>query len=71
MKTAEFKNQMELRIDTRKKFRGRRRKKPARRAGWWFSQMRRVVDSAIDWTPRPTPHAHQISFTLDQQSPNW
>jgi len=71
MKTEEMKNQMELNIVTRANFRNRRSKKPTRRAGWWFRQMRRVVDSAIDWTPRPMPRAHQVYFTLEQGPSNF
>ena len=44
MKTAELKNQMELSLEIRGNFRGRRSKRPTRRAGWWFTQMRQVVD---------------------------
>ncbi|HEY6226855.1 MAG TPA: hypothetical protein VI282_07015 [Verrucomicrobiae bacterium] len=69
MKTEEMKNQMELNIVMRANYRNGRSKKP--RAGWWFSQMRRVVDSAIDWTPKPMPRAHQVYITLDQQSSNF
>jgi hypothetical protein len=71
MKTAESKKQMELSLETRANNRRRRAKRTARRAGWWFSQMRTAVDPAIDWTPRPAPPAHQAYFALDQQSPNW
>jgi hypothetical protein len=73
MKTAETKEQMELRLELRAKYRNSRGKKPARRAGWWFSQMRRAVDRAMDWTPRPIPRANQVYFSMERQteSPNW
>jgi len=73
MKTAELKNQMELSLEIRANYRGRRSKKPTRRAGWWLTQMRQVVDRAIDWRPQPIPRAHQVCFVLDRQSQstNW
>jgi len=73
MKTPELKNQMELTLEIRVHNRNRRSKKPSRRSGWWFTQMRQVVDRAMDWTPRPTPRVQQVSLFLDRQSqsPNW
>jgi hypothetical protein len=73
MKTTELKNQMELSLEIRANYRNRRSKKPTRRAGWWFTQMRQAVDRAIEWTPRPMPRANQVYFTLDRrtESPNW
>jgi hypothetical protein len=71
MKTNELKEQMELGLETRALRLRRRAKKPTRRAGWWFGQMRRVVDRAIDWSPRPVPPANQVYLALDRQSPNW
>jgi hypothetical protein len=73
MKTAELENQMELSLKIRADYRDRRRKKPTRRAGWWFSQMRQAVDRAIDWTPRQMPRANQVDFSLDRrtEAPNW
>ena len=62
---------MELTLETRAYYRNRRSKKPTRRAGWWFSQMRRAVDRAMDWSPKPVAPAHQVYFSLDRQSPNW
>jgi len=39
---------------------------PARRrisrAKWWFQQMRRVVDSAMDWSVATTPRPEQIAL---------
>jgi hypothetical protein len=70
MKTESLKEQMELGLETRNLNR-RRAKKPTKRAGWWFSQMRLAVNRAMDWDPRPTSHSHQVYFSLDRQSPNW
>jgi hypothetical protein len=71
MKTNETKEQMELSLKTRVNYSRRRSKKPARRAGWWFLQMRRAVDRAMDWTPRPAPPVDQVYFALDRNTPNW
>jgi len=30
------------------------------RSTWWFSQMRRVVDTAIDWSQEVAPRPEQI-----------
>jgi hypothetical protein len=62
--------QMELKIEARTN-RNRRAKRPSRQSQWWFRQMRQVVDRAIDWSPRTTPRAHQVYFSLDRQAPNW
>jgi hypothetical protein len=32
------------------------------RAAWWFGKMRAAVDSAMVWTPKPTPPPEQIWF---------
>lgn len=41
-------------------------KPPARarqtRATWWFNQMRRIVDGALDWTPSQQARPEQIVF---------
>jgi hypothetical protein len=48
--------QLEIRfqnpLDRRQPRRGRR---PKTRARWWFEQMRRTVDAALEWQPTPTP----------------
>jgi hypothetical protein len=41
----------------------RRRQMLRSRATWWFHQMRRVVDSAVEW-PAPTPHPEQTTLDL-------
>lgn len=70
MKNIVLEEQMELGLGSAKKIRSRRAS-PPRRAGWWFSQMRRVVDRAIDWKPRPPAPAHQAFLTLDRRTPTW
>ncbi len=40
---------------------GRQRRK---RAQWWFSQMRVLVNSAIDWNAAPSARSEQTSFPL-------
>ena len=37
----------------------RRRESRATRANWWFSQMRRIVNQAIDWEAAPEPRREQ------------
>ncbi|HUS35826.1 MAG TPA: hypothetical protein VM680_10795 [Verrucomicrobiae bacterium] len=71
MKTETQQKQMELSIEARALNRNRRAKRPSRRSQWWFRQMRQVVDRAIEWSPRPTPRAHQVYFSMDRQAPNW
>ena len=46
--------------------RTRRPARPARpgRARWWFSQMRQVVNSALDWKPAPPARPEQTYLTL-------
>ena len=41
----------------------RRRQLLRSRAAWWFQQMRRAVDSAVEW--RPAPPARPEQTTLD------
>jgi hypothetical protein len=46
-------NQMELSLKA-KQLRAAARQKQRReqRAQWWFAQMRRVVDTALEWKPQ-------------------
>jgi len=30
------------------------------RAAWWFGQMRRMVDGAMEWSPEPAARPEQI-----------
>lgn len=36
------------------------RRRPSRRAHWWFEQMRYAVDSAIDWRPGTPDGSEQL-----------
>lgn len=45
----------------------RRRQMLRSRATWWFQQMRRAVDSAVEWRPAPPPRPEQ--GTLDLRRP--
>jgi hypothetical protein len=47
------------------------RKTRTRRAGWWFGQMRRAVDKAMDWKPRAAPPSHQVYMALQKHDANW
>ncbi|MEO6183860.1 MAG: hypothetical protein ABIP71_12310 [Verrucomicrobiota bacterium] len=38
------------------------------RAQWWFKQMRRAVDCALDWEPSPKARHEQVHMKL---SPRW
>jgi len=40
------------------------RQRRASRARWWFSQMRRVVDEAVEWTPAPAVRPEQSKLPL-------
>lgn len=57
--------QLEISLTTRYR-RGRRPARPCRvpRARWWFSQMRRVVDQAAEWTPATNVQSEQIHLPL-------
>lgn len=57
--------QLEISLTARYR-RSRRPARPCRvpRARWWFSQMRRVVDQAAEWTPAPNVQGEQIHLPL-------
>ncbi len=38
------------------------------RAQWWFAQMRRAVDCALDWEPSPNARPEQVHMKL---TPRW
>jgi len=40
-----------------------RREQRARRARWWFNQMRQIVEQAVDRRPAPEPRPEQTWFT--------
>jgi hypothetical protein len=42
----------------------RRRQMLRSRATWWFQQMRRAVDSAVEWRPAPPARPEQGSLDL-------
>jgi hypothetical protein len=41
-----------------------RRQRRQNRAHWWFAQMRRVVNQALDWKPVPAARAEQGYLSL-------
>ena len=45
---------------------GNYRQRRVSRARWWFGQMRRVVDQAIDWAPAPVVSSEQSKLPLVQ-----
>jgi hypothetical protein len=45
----------------------RRRQVLRSRAAWWFQQMRRTVDAAMEWKPASLPRPEQT--TLDLRRP--
>lgn len=47
-----------------------RRERRAARAEWWFEQMHRVVDAAIDWRPTPPARPQQDYLRLISASVN-
>jgi hypothetical protein len=54
---------MELGIANPRMFQSQlRRQRKAERARWWFERMRRAVDCALDWQPKPQPPPEQIWF---------
>jgi hypothetical protein len=59
--------QLEIALPSRNR-RRRAHSRPCRvpRARWWFSQMRRVVDEAMEWHPTDTTHPEQIHLPLAQ-----
>src|SRR5688572_3272371 len=38
------------------------------RASWWFQQMRRAVDSAVEWRPSPPVRPEQRTLDLRRQT---
>jgi len=45
---------------------GNYRQRRVSRARWWFNQMRRVVDEAMEWTPAPATRPEQTRLPLAQ-----
>jgi hypothetical protein len=42
------------------------RERRLNRANWWFSQMRQVVDRALDWEPAPRFQSQQVLLGEDR-----
>jgi hypothetical protein len=58
-------NQMELSLQAGKLGASSRRKTQRKqRAQWWFNQMRRVVDAAMEWQPSPSHRPEQAYLTF-------
>jgi hypothetical protein len=51
--------QMELGFGGTKPAVAGRREGRIQRAAWWFAEMRRIVDRAMDWQPAPPPPPEQ------------
>ena len=52
--------QMELELNAQRECKSvARRQNRASRGRWWFEQMRRVVDGAMDWEPAPAARPEQ------------
>lgn len=45
------------------------RPRRAARAAWWFDQMRKAVDSTIDWRPASPGHPNQMSLVNRRSMP--
>jgi hypothetical protein len=59
--------QLEIRLPTAACRRpGNYRQRRVSRARWWFSQMRRVVDEAAEWTSSPVGPQEQTRLPLAQ-----
>jgi hypothetical protein len=57
--------QMELRLEAKRvRVSDRQKQNPKQRAQWWFSQMRRVVDAALEWQPTPSGRREQVYLAL-------
>ncbi len=62
------KEQMELGLDAAVIRETAQRQRRMKRAQWWFKQMRRAVDCAMDWQPAPDARHEQVHMKL---SPRW
>ena len=59
------KQQLELGFDDQaKRAQVRRLERPALGVAWWFGQMRRVVDAAVEWRPTPPARPEQTQLRL-------
>jgi hypothetical protein len=61
-----MKHQMELTLAnaTPACRRAPRRQRRLPSAGWWFDQMRKAVDEAIEWQPAPVARPEQTQLLL-------
>lgn len=58
-------HQLELGFDdTVKRSNVRRLERPVLGVAWWFGQMRRVVDAAVEWRPTPPARPEQTQLRL-------
>jgi hypothetical protein len=65
MNTTNITNQMELGFAQQQlSATARERQHRQTRAQWWFKQMRRVVDIAMEWRPSPPARAEQSYLGL-------
>jgi hypothetical protein len=55
-------DQMELGLNAKTRRLARRQRR--QRAQWWFVQMRRVVDAAMEWRPQPQARPEQVYLEL-------
>jgi hypothetical protein len=63
------KEQMELELNgTAVRRVSEKNQRRANRAQWWFKQMRRAVDCALDWEPSPNARPEQVHMKL---TPRW
>jgi hypothetical protein len=46
----------------------KQRQRRMSRAQWWFKQMRRAVDCAMEWQPAPNARPEQVHMKL---TPRW
>jgi hypothetical protein len=66
MNTHDQQLEIGFKAQARRRRRQSRRTSRLSRARWWFSQMRRVVDNAIEWRPAPSVPPQQIRLPLAQ-----
>ena len=63
-------DQMELSLDAKSRRLARQARRQQReRAQWWFAQMRRVVEAALEWRPEAQGRPAQGCLTLAAKRP--
>lgn len=62
-----YSNQMELGLGSKTARRKAltRRQNRLQRAQWWFKEMRRVVNGAMDWSKVPNARPEQVYINLE------